>query len=157
MKFDLNKKYTLLSILTFLLIGLSFDIPFVNYVWYLFFFKGIAGILLIIVWFQFCQKFNNKRTIEAMGVLFSGIIYIFFITILQEIEIKNNGIKTNGVIQNFKRSRRDKTYGSYQVIFKDKKGIIYDSSKVGKYGIYEKNDVITITYSERIPEINRAD
>ena len=156
MSFRINKKYTLICIISSLIVGFFTDIPFVSYAWYLFFFFGIAGLLLLIIWFQICKKFNLNRLMEAIGVTLLVLGYIFFISILQTIELNNKGIETDGIIQNFVRSRRDKTKGTYSVIFTNKKNIKYQSTKSGRNGIYRIGDTVSVLYSERIPEINRV-
>lgn len=155
--FEINENYTLIFIVIFLVFGFYVDITIVNYIRYFFFFKGIAGILLIIIWFQVCKKFKSKRIIEAIGVMFSGIIYIFFIVTIEAIELKNNGIKTYGIIQDFKKSHRKKTYGSYPFIFMTNTQKKYEGEINGNIGIYQKDDTVSFIYSKRIPEINRAD
>ena len=93
---------------------------------------------------------------EAIGVTLLVLGYVFFISILQTIELNNKGIETDGIIQNFVRSRRDKTMGTYSVTFTNKKNIKYQSTKSGRNGIYRIGDTVRIIYSERIPEINRV-
>ena len=157
MNFKINTKYTFIFIIVFLILGFYIDFTFFAYAWYGFFFFGIAGILLLIIWFQIIKKYKIKKVLEVIFVLFYGIGYIFFITIIQSIELKKHGIKTNGMVQRFEKSRRDRNYGTFIIEFVDKKNKKYESKLTGNILIHQKGDIIPIIYSNRVPEINHPE
>ena len=157
MKFKINEKHSLIFIITFLIFGFCIDVSVINYLWYFFYFKWIAGILLLIIWFQLCKKYSVNRVSEGLEVMFSGIAYIFFITIIETIELTNNGIKVEGLVQNFKKSYSRKDYGSYPILFITDKQEKYEGKIHGKIGLYKQGETVSVIYSQRIPEINHAE
>lgn len=72
---------------------------------------------------------------------------------MEENELKYHGIKTVGIIYNYKYT---KSGGYYVVNFKTIQNEKNVSEIDCKINDYKKGDTVKVVYSERIPAINRA-
>lgn len=81
-------------------------------------------------------------------------IYFYLKIYFENVELKNHGIKTVGIVQS---SYHRKGSINFVIDFKTFKNKNYETEIVGKHDDYKKGDTIKVIYSERIPAVNRAD
>lgn len=98
------------------------------------------------------NSFLMILTIIIIGV--PVILYVFTISYFENFELKKYGKETVGFIYDYGSTKTSRYHKVYFINTENKK---YKSEINGNYSLYNLGDTVRVIYSERIPEINRAD
>ena len=98
---------------------------------------------------------NSILIIPAISIIgVPLILYISLIYYFEVSELKKYGRETVGFIYDYGITKNSRYHKVYFMNTENKK---YKSEIYGNYSLYKLGDTIRVIYSERIPEINRAD
>jgi hypothetical protein len=170
MKFRIGKHDFYWFMLLFLIVVLPNSLIIYFYDWYTVLIWTI-GILVLIFFFSVSMKYItfvdtkkkfNIDTIKNAFLMIPALIiicvplilYILMIFKFEDSELKKYGKETVGFIYDFGSTKNSKYH---KVFFMNTENKKYKSEILGNYESYKLGDTIRVIFSERIPEINRAD